>query len=132
MTEYIYATDIMDLRNSVTYWGLAVLVGMVVMVVIICAFIDANIESAIERVMSKNAKSHKKPTIKCECCGEEFEINPQAKYEVIENPPGLNVLTQSATIYECFDCTKCGCQNIVNERKGFPSDVLKKEVTNED
>jgi hypothetical protein len=50
----------------------------------------------------------------CKVCKRYFKANKDNKYEVTVNPAGLNVLTEQAKTYECFDCPKCGCQNIVN------------------
>jgi transcription elongation factor Elf1 len=54
----------------------------------------------------------------CKVCGRHFKPTPDKRYEVITHPVGLNVLTEKPKRYECFDCPKCGCQNIVNIREG--------------
>lgn len=50
----------------------------------------------------------------CKVCGRYFRAKKEDRYEVTVNPVGLNVLTERTKTYECFDCPKCGCQNIVN------------------
>lgn len=56
--------------------------------------------------------------MKCKVCNKRFSLNKENKYEVINRPTGLNVLTERTKIYEAFDCPRCGCQNIVNIREG--------------
>ena len=55
--------------------------------------------------------------MKCKVCGKRLNAKKELKYTVIKKPIGFNVLTERNQIYECFDCTKCGCQNIVNIRE---------------
>lgn len=62
---------------------------------------------------------------KCRVCGKRFELEKSNRYEVVKNPEGLQVLTQSSTTFEAFDCPKCGCQNIVGVRE-----VVKNEEYN--
>jgi hypothetical protein len=50
----------------------------------------------------------------CKVCGKYFRANKENKYEVTVRPVGLSALVEETKIYECFDCPKCGCQNIVN------------------
>jgi transcription elongation factor Elf1 len=50
----------------------------------------------------------------CKVCGRYFRAKKEDKYEVTVVPEGLRVLTEQTKTYECFDCPKCGCQNIVN------------------
>lgn len=54
---------------------------------------------------------------KCKVCGKRFKLEKSNRYEVVKNPVGLQVLTQSSTTYEAFDCPVCGCQNIVGIRE---------------
>lgn len=55
---------------------------------------------------------------KCRVCGKLFALKKESKYEI--NAGGaLNAfhsLLSTQTVLECFDCPKCGCQNVVNER----------------
>ena len=55
--------------------------------------------------------------MKCKICGKRFNPKKELKYTVVKKPVGVGVLTESTKIYECFDCPKCGCQNMVNIRK---------------
>lgn len=50
---------------------------------------------------------------KCKVCGKRFELQADRRYEVLRqsNPVCW------PTVYECFDCPKCGCQNMVNVRE---------------
>lgn len=50
----------------------------------------------------------------CKVCKRYFKAKKDDKYEVTIRPTGLNVLTERTRVYECFDCPKCGCQNMVN------------------
>ena len=54
---------------------------------------------------------------KCKVCGKRLRLLKENKYEIVQKPVGMNVLTQGTKIYEAFDCKKCGCQNIVNIRE---------------
>ena len=63
--------------------------------------------------------------MKCKVCGKRFKAIKENRYEVVKHPEGLQVLTQSSTTYEAFDCPKCGCQNIVGVRE-----VVKNEEYN--
>ena len=49
----------------------------------------------------------------CKVCGAHFELNKKDKYVVMVDP-GEN---QPFKTYDCYDCPKCGCQIIANERK---------------
>ena len=57
--------------------------------------------------------------MKCKICGKRFKLAKENRYEAIKMPTGIvDVMTgERATIYEAFDCPKCGCQNIVNIRE---------------
>lgn len=61
--------------------------------------------------------------MKCKVCGKHLKIKKTLRYTVTKKPVGLNCLTQGTTIYECFDCDKCGCQNIVNIREENDNEV---------
>ena len=56
--------------------------------------------------------------MKCKVCGKRFKAIAENKYIAIEKIGALEVLTKAPKIFECFDCIKCGCQNIVNIREG--------------
>jgi len=67
---------------------------------------------------------------KCKVCGKYFRLKSENRYEAIKIPVGFNMLTQDTITYECFDCPKCGCQNIVNIREGRKSnetDVIRSD-----
>ena len=55
--------------------------------------------------------------MKCKVCGKRFKAIAENKYIAIEKIGALEGLTKAPKIFECFDCTKCGCQNIVNIRE---------------
>ena len=55
--------------------------------------------------------------MKCKVCGKRFKAIAENKYIAIEKIGALERLTKAPKIFECFDCTKCGCQNIVNIRE---------------
>ena len=55
--------------------------------------------------------------MKCKVCGKRFSPNKENRYEIMRFPRGVEVLYERAKILECFDCPKCGCQNIVNIRE---------------
>lgn len=49
--------------------------------------------------------------MKCKVCGKHFKLQADKRYEVVKHTPFCY-----PTFYECFDCPKCGCQNIMQER----------------
>ena len=57
--------------------------------------------------------------MKCKICGKRFKLEKENRYEAIKMPTGIvGVMAgERSTIYEAFDCPKCGCQNIVNIRE---------------
>ena len=55
--------------------------------------------------------------MKCKVCGKRFKAIAENKYIAIEKIGALEGLTKAPKIFECFDCNKCGCQNIVNIRE---------------
>lgn len=58
--------------------------------------------------------------MKCKVCGRRMRLKSEDRYEVIktEELAPFEALTKvpKTTIFEVFDCRKCGCQNIVNTR----------------
>lgn len=56
---------------------------------------------------------------KCKVCGKRFKLQADRRYEVLKKPSGfVGVLSGQGTMtYECFDCPKCGCQNIKSIRE---------------
>lgn len=68
---------------------------------------------------------------KCKVCGKLFRLKANRRYEVISNPVGLGFLVEKPHILECFDCPRCGCQNMVNVREVGTTcnDEIDKEVS---
>lgn len=56
--------------------------------------------------------------MKCKVCGKRFKAIAENKYIAIEKIGVLQGLAKTPRRFECFDCSKCGCQNIVNIREG--------------
>ena len=54
---------------------------------------------------------------KCKTCGKRMRLTAAARYEIVDKPIGLAILTEKPKIFEAFDCPRCGCQNIVNIRE---------------
>ena len=50
---------------------------------------------------------------KCSVCGTLLNLTKDKTYLVKE----VGVLTGRCTLYDAIDCEKCGCQNILKERK---------------
>lgn len=57
--------------------------------------------------------------MKCKICKKIFRLKKENRYEFVKIPKGLSALTGDTEIFECFDCPRCGCQNIVNIREGI-------------
>lgn len=55
--------------------------------------------------------------MKCKVCGKRFKPLAEKKYIAVEKIGALECLTKQSKQFECFDCPKCGCQNIVNIRE---------------
>lgn len=61
----------------------------------------------------------------CKVCKRFFRLKAEKKYLVTKNPTLAEALTgESGKVMECFDCPKCGCQNIVNIREGGENDKV--------
>lgn len=75
----------------------------------------------------KIVKREQAPQIRCDVCGYEFEPDKKNRYEV----PIRGFMELNTRVNECFDCPKCGCQIMVNERYIPPIVVSKKEESNE-
>lgn len=56
--------------------------------------------------------------MKCRVCGKRFKALKEDKYIVVEKIGAFEGIARAPKVYECFDCKKCGCQNIVNIREG--------------
>lgn len=71
------------------------------------------------KLVKVDNKAIKKTTKKyiCKVCEKEFELFKKNKYIVRENK-GINGAVSGTKQFECFDCPKCGCQNVVNVREG--------------
>lgn len=71
--------------------------------------------------------------MKCKVCGKRFRLLKKDRYEILVPPTFSEVLVGSKdTISECFDCPKCGCQNIVNDRKGKTKPITAKSNASAD
>lgn len=64
------------------------------------------------KLEEKNSMIKKNKLHICKVCKTNFELLKENKYIAVENN-GF----QGYKYYECFDCPKCGCQNIVNIRE---------------
>lgn len=57
---------------------------------------------------------------KCNSCGRYFILRKENRYEIIRPRTLSDMLNgESPTVSECFDCPRCGCQNIVNVREVY-------------
>ena len=56
--------------------------------------------------------------MKCKVCGKRYKAIASKKYIVAEKLAAFEGLSKAPRQFECFDCAKCGCQNIVNIREG--------------
>ena len=54
--------------------------------------------------------------MKCKVCGKKFIPNAKDMYFVVEDQPVLQTLVNVPKTYECFDCPRCGCQNLAGIR----------------
>lgn len=64
--------------------------------------------------------------VKCSICGEQVELRKENRYEVIIEAGTLQKSFGAKDhLYEAFDCPKCGCQMLIQER--FPVPV-KEEI----
>lgn len=50
---------------------------------------------------------------KCKACGFKFRLEKENRYLVRRGTSVVGALTEKPTIFEMFDCPKCGCQNVV-------------------
>lgn len=56
--------------------------------------------------------------MKCKVCGKRLRLDKECRYEVVKIPTALEIFSgKSTTVFEAFDCPKCGCQNIVNVKE---------------
>lgn len=69
------------------------------------------------KLFKKEAVVYEELKYTCKVCKNQFELNKDSKYVVAEDKGVINVMN-GIKYYECFDCPKCGCQNIVNIREG--------------
>lgn len=57
--------------------------------------------------------------VKCSICGEQIELRKENRYEVLIKVSALQKsFGATDQVYEAFDCPKCGCQMLMQER--FP------------
>ena len=60
---------------------------------------------------------------RCKSCGKFFRLKKENRYEVIRPTTIAEALNgEVPTILECFDCPRCGCQNMLNVREGGTHD----------
>lgn len=56
--------------------------------------------------------------MKCKVCGGRLRLDKECRYEVVTVPTIIGVFSgEHTTVFEAFDCPKCGCQNIVNVKE---------------
>lgn len=57
--------------------------------------------------------------MKCKVCGKHFRLKNSKRYTISVAPSLADAITgrQTIKIKEAFDCSWCGCQNIVNTRE---------------
>lgn len=54
----------------------------------------------------------------CKVCKRYFRLKKENRYEITMVKSIADAFTKAGTqVVECFDCPKCGCQNIVNIRE---------------
>lgn len=53
---------------------------------------------------------------KCTVCGKLMRLNKVDKYDVVKKAVGLQTIVEADTLFEAFDCPRCGCQNLLNIR----------------
>lgn len=54
--------------------------------------------------------------MKCRTCNKKIKLVAANKY-MVQKAKGPFEALITPTVYEAFDCPKCGCQNIVNVRE---------------
>lgn len=54
----------------------------------------------------------------CKVCKRYFRAKAENKYLVTEELTPIETIIKRTRTFECFDCPKCGCQNMVNIREG--------------
>ena len=55
---------------------------------------------------------------KCKVCGRLFRLKKENRYLIEKRAENILVAALSTAItYECFDCPRCGCQNVCNVRE---------------
>ena len=52
---------------------------------------------------------------RCNVCGKWFSLKKENRYEISAGTV-IDAMFANVTVVECFDCPRCGCQNVVNER----------------
>lgn len=56
--------------------------------------------------------------LECKCCKEKFNAKAEKHYIARDNDVcGIVLNREEPTLYDAFDCPKCGCQIIIGERK---------------
>ena len=66
--------------------------------------------------------------MKCSVCGFEFEAVKEIHYIArVKGSKGFSNFF-GETIFDAFDCPKCGCQIVVQERKRILEEVMEDET----
>lgn len=62
--------------------------------------------------------------MKCKVCGKPMALKKEDRYEIKRERTIAEVFSSyEPDILECFDCSFCGCQNVVNKRSGHKSPI---------
>ena len=71
--------------------------------------------------------------IKCSICGEQVELRKENRYEVVIEAGVLQKsLGARDQLYEAFDCPKCGCQMLMQERFPAKEEAKVEEISTEE
>lgn len=73
----------------------------------------------------ENSNLERIDKMKCKVCGTEWQPSVQARYIAVVN--GITGRIE----YDCFDCPKCGCQNIAGNRIPTKKEVRRVEAVRE-
>jgi len=61
---------------------------------------------------------------RCKICNAKLILTNDRRYVVCKGNIVNKLLGEQITAYECFDCPKCGCQNVVNVREGAENELI--------
>ena len=54
--------------------------------------------------------------MKCKVCGKRFVPKSEKRYLITKTRSIADALSGGENVFECFDCPRCGCQIVVQER----------------